>query len=104
AVFAINEVVDHATLDRARPVERIQSGEILDRIRLVTAQHVAHAARFKLEHAGCESLVKYLLISSLIVELQAIEGDALSPGLRDELHSVIENGEGGQAQEVHLQQ
>ena len=49
-MLALDEIVNHAALDRTRTVERIQGGEISDRVRLITAQHVAHAVGFKLEH------------------------------------------------------
>ncbi len=51
AVLAIDEIVDHAALNRAGAIERVQSGEIFDGGRLVAAQHVTHAVRFKLEDA-----------------------------------------------------
>ena len=79
AVLAIDEVVDHAALNRAGTVERVQSGEIFDGIRLVAAQHVAHAVRFKLEHAGGQAVVKDLLVGLLVVERNAFEIDAARP-------------------------
>ena len=68
AVLAVDEVVDHAALDRAGAVERVQSGEIFDGIRLVLAQHIAHAVRFKLEDAGGQSLVEDFLVGLVIFE------------------------------------
>ena len=52
AVLAVDEVIDHAALDWTGPVEGVQSREIFDGTGLIFAQHVAHAIRFKLEHAG----------------------------------------------------
>ena len=52
AVFAIDEVVDHATLDGARSVKSIEGGEIFNARRLIAAKNVAHAVRFKLENGG----------------------------------------------------
>jgi hypothetical protein len=104
AMLAIDEIVNHATLDRAGTVERVQRGKVFDRIRLVAAQDVAHASRFKLEHAGCEPLMEDLFVGLVIVQQDALENDAFAAGLRDQLQRVVENGERGQAQEVHLQQ
>ena len=55
AVLAVDEIVDHAALDRAGPVERVQRAQVLDARGLILAQDVAHAARFKLEHAAGEA-------------------------------------------------
>ena len=54
--LALDEVVDH--IHRSGTVERIQRGQILDRVGLVAAQNVAHAGRFKLKDAGGERGVK----------------------------------------------
>ena len=61
-VFALDEVVDHAALNRPGPIERVQSGQVFNRIRLVAPQHVPHAVRFKLEHAGRQPAVKDFLV------------------------------------------
>ena len=74
-MLAVDEVVDHAALDRAGPVERVQSGEIFDRIGLILAQHVAHAVRFKLEDAGGQSLVEDLFVGLVVFEGNLFERD-----------------------------
>src|SRR3954468_20601348 len=68
AVLARDEVVNHAALNRTGAVERVQGGEIFDRVRLVAAQHVAHAVRFKLEDSGSQCLVENLLVRSCVIE------------------------------------
>ena len=68
-MLALDEVVDHAALDRAGTVERIQGGEVFDGVGLVAAQHVAHAVRFKLEDAGGQPGVEDLLVGFLVVEV-----------------------------------
>ena len=47
AVLAIDEVVDHAALNRAGAIERVQRGEIFDAAGLIAAQNVAHARRIR---------------------------------------------------------
>ena len=42
-MFAINEIVDHATLDRAGAVKRIESGEVFDGVGLITPEYISHA-------------------------------------------------------------
>ena len=58
AVFALDEVVDHAALYGAGTVERVQRGQVFDAAGLVAAQNVAHARRFELEHAAGEAFEK----------------------------------------------
>src|SRR3954468_4974592 len=68
SVLACDEVVNHAALNRTGAVERVQRGEIFNRVRLVAAQHVAHAVRFKLEDSGSQCLVENLLVRSCVIE------------------------------------
>ena len=49
--LALDEVVDHAALDRAGTIDRVQGRQVFHRARLVAPQHVAHALGFKLEDA-----------------------------------------------------
>ena len=80
AVLAVDEVVDHAALNRAGPVERVQRGEVFNGIRLVLAQHIAHAVRFKLEDAGGQSLVENFFVGLVIFERNLFERDRLCRG------------------------
>ena len=43
ALFAVDEIVDHAALDGAGTVQRVESGEIFDARGLVATENVAHA-------------------------------------------------------------
>jgi len=52
SVLALDEVIDHAALDRAGTVQGVEGGEVFDRVGLIAAENVAHAGRFKLEDAG----------------------------------------------------
>ena len=104
AMLAIDEVVDHAALNGAGTVEGVQGGEVFDGVGLVAAQHVAHAAGFKLEDAGGQRAVEHFFVSFMIIEREGCEINLLAAGLRDQFHRVIQNGERRQAQEIHLQQ
>jgi len=50
SVFAVDEIVDHAALNRPWAIQRVQRGQILNSRRLVAPQYVAHAVRFELEN------------------------------------------------------
>ena len=56
AVLAVDEVWNHAALDRSRAVQRIEGAQVLQPLRLVAAANVAHALGFELEHAASEAL------------------------------------------------
>src|SRR5215469_13636510 len=120
-MLAVDEIVDHTSLNRAGPIERVESGKVLDRTRLVFPQHVAHAVRFKLEYARGEPFVEDILVGLLVLEgyVIEIERNRLGPvllaaqnghasvfamHLRDQLQRVGENRERRQAEEVHFQQ
>ncbi len=51
-MLALDKVVNHAALDWPGTVQRIQRGEIFDRVRLITAENISHAGRFKLKYPG----------------------------------------------------
>src|ERR1035441_1593488 len=72
-MLALDKVVNHAALDRPGAVQRIQRGEIFDRVRLVAAQNVSHAGGFKLEHAGGQSPMEDLLVRLLVFERDVVQ-------------------------------
>ncbi len=74
AVLAVDEVVDHAALDRAGTVERVERGEVFQARGLVAAQDVAHAVRFKLEDGGGIAARKKL-VGGRVVERQRVQVD-----------------------------
>jgi hypothetical protein len=59
AVLAVDEVIDHARLQRPGTKQRHQRHDVLEAVRLQAADQVLHAARFELEHrrrlARCSS-------------------------------------------------
>ena len=112
-MLAFDEIINHAALDRAGPVERIQGGQVFNRVWVVAAQHVSHAVRFKLEDAGGESAVEDFFVGFLVFEWYVVKRDECGAGaparvfplsLGDQLERVIENGQRGQSKEVHLEQ
>src|SRR5271157_821218 len=104
APLAVDEVVNHAALNRTRTIQRIQGGEVFNRGRLVATQHVAHAVRFKLEDAGRQSGVEDLFVGDRVVEDEGLQVKPLAAGLHNEAKSVVDNRQRRKPEEVHLQQ
>ena len=101
-MLAIDKIVDHAALNRPRPVQRIQSAQIFNARRLVLAQDIAHAGRFKLEHATSEALGENLIRCG-VVERQAlgVEFDAVI--FFDQSHGLLDDVERSQPEKIHLE-
>ena len=55
-----DEIVDHAAIDRSRPVESIKRRQILDSLRPKLSANLLHARRFKLEDGIRPTLAKQL--------------------------------------------
>ena len=104
APLALDEVVDHAALNRAGAVEGVESGEVFDGGGFVAAEDVAHAAGFELEDAGGEGAVEDLFVGLGVVERDHRHVEVGAGGGFDELQRVVDDGEGRQAEEVHLEQ
>ncbi len=104
APFALDELVDHAALNGTGAVEGVEGGEVFDGVGLVAAEDVAHAAGFKLEDAGGEGAVEDLLVGVGVVERDEGHVDGFAGGLLDELEAVVDDGQGRQAEKVHLEQ
>ena len=75
AVLAVDKVVDHAALNRAGAVKRIQRGEVFDRVRADICAARRACRGFKLEDAGGQSLVKNFLIGLGVFERKRFERD-----------------------------
>ena len=100
AVLAVDEVRD--VVHRARAVEGVHRYDVLELAGLEFAQIAAHAVALELED-GCRVAVAEELVGRLVVEGDFLHVDALAAALLDVLHALLLDGEGGQAQEVHLQ-
>ena len=74
AVLAVDEVVDHAALDRAGAVQRVEGGEIFEARGLVAAQNVTHAVRFKLKNRRRFSAGKKF-VGRLVIQRQRAQID-----------------------------
>ncbi len=103
APLALDEVVDHAAFDGARAVECVEGGEVFDGVGLVAPEDVAHAAGLELEDAGGEGAMEDLFVCRYVVERHCRHVEIGAGGALDELERVVDDGEGRQAEEVHLE-
>src|ERR1035437_883548 len=103
APLALDEIVHHAALNRTGAVQRGERSEVFQAARLVAPQDVAHAARFELEYAAGEALAEDG-VSRLVVERQVFGDEVNAVPLLDKAQRVLDQGESGQAQKVHLEE
>ncbi len=101
APLALDEVIDHG--HGAGTIEGVEGGEVFDAVGLVAAENVAHAAGLELEDAGGEGAVEDLLVDLGVVERDEGHVDRLTAIALDELEAVVDDGEGGEAEKVHLE-
>ena len=104
APLALDEVVDHATLDGTGTVERIEGGQVFYRVRLIASQHIAHAAGLELENAGSQRAMKDFLVGLRIVQWDQRHIERASALALNELQRVVNHGERGEPKKVHLEQ
>src|ERR1051326_2939718 len=103
SVLALDELVDHAGVERAGAVECVERGKVLEARRPRLAQHVDHAARLELEHALRPPFLEEAEDVG-IVERDGVDVDAVA-GLRlGRLDRVVDHGQRAQAEEVHLEE
>ena len=103
AVLAPHVLVDHAGVERAGAVERVERGEVLELRRARLAEQVDHAARLELEHAlGAPFLEEAEDVG--IVEREVVDVDVVSVLRLRRLDGVVDDRQRPQAEEVHLQE
>ena len=87
-MLTIDEVGNHAALNRPGPVQGVQRAKIFDAVRLIAAQDVLHPRRFELENAAGEAGTENLLVGLLVVERQILDDDLLAAMLLDQLQRL----------------
>ena len=105
APLALDEVVDHAALDRAGTIERVQRRQVFNAISACSGAECPHAARFKLEDAGgqrrCETPSRRSSRRrAAIVSRSMVRAAVCSISFS----AVVNDGQRRQPEEVHLQQ
>ncbi len=103
ALLAVDEIIDHAALNGARAVQRIESSEILDAGRLVAAQNITHTVGFKLED-GSRISAGEEFVGFGVVQSQIVDVNFNAAVLLNHAHGVVENRQRGQAKKIHLQE
>ena len=101
-MLAIDEVVDH--VHGAGAVERVEGDQVFDAVRLIAAQDVAHPGGFELEHAAGERLAEDLRVGLLVVDRKFFHRQLDAAMALDQLEGIRDDGERGQAQEIHLEE
>ncbi len=102
SVLALDEVVEHAALNGAGTVKRIQRGQVFHAARLVAAQNVAHARRFELKYAAGERLAEDL-VGFWIVQRQIFQHQLHAVPLLDQFQRIVDQRERGETEKVHLE-
>ena len=104
AVLAVDKVVDHARLQRARAEQRHQRDDVVEAVGLQAPDQVLHAARFELEHrrglAGLQQLERRRIVQR---NASMSSGFAGAPCI-DGAHRPVDDGQRAQAQKVELDQ
>src|SRR5208282_1432429 len=90
-------------LDGAGAVEGVESRQVFQARGLVAAQDVAHAVGFKLEDAA-HFRAREELVGGRVVQGQVREDELYATVLPDEVYSIVEDGEGGKAEEIHFEE
>ena len=101
--LALDEVINHPTLNRPRPIKRIQSRQILNARRLIPPQHIPHPPRLKLKHPTRQSLMKHLLIRLRIIQRNRSHIHNIATILLNQLQAIIDHRKRRQPQKVHLE-
>ena len=98
----LDVVVDHAGVERAGAIERVERGEVLELRRPRLAQQVDHAARLELEHALRPPFLEEPEDLG-IVERQVVDIDRDALDRLRRLDGVVDHRQRAQAEEVHLE-
>ena len=101
AVHAVDVAGDE--LQRAGAVERHHSDDVSQVLRLHLHDVAGHAGAFQLEDA-CGMPAAQELEGLGVVDGDVVQGESLAVALLDQVAGALHDGEGGQAQEVHLEQ
>ncbi len=103
ALLAGDVVVDHAALERSRPVQGVQRDQVVETLRLGLAQQLAHARALELEDAVGLAVAEEL-VGLGIVERDGVDVDHDVLGPLDLVDGVADERQRAQPEEVHLQQ
>ena len=101
ALLAVYEVGN--IIHRPRPVERIHCDQVFEALGLQLLQPLLHAGRLELEdRGGVAASVEF--IGSLVVDGNGFDVDVQAVAFLDQVERLVDDRQGVEAQEVHLQQ
>ena len=106
AVLAVDEIIDHAGLQRAGPEQRDQRHDVLEAIRLQPADEILHAARLELEDGGGAAGLEQR-VGGRVIHGQRAHRERRRlrrPRAVDERRGALDDGERAQSEEVELHQ
>ena len=89
-------------LHRPRPVQSDDCGDILDRLRLQTGDHIGDTCAFQLEHAHRRATAEHF-IGGLVVHIHLFDIERRQAAA-DHLFRVRNHRQVAQAKEIHLEQ
>ena len=101
-VLSVDELVRHAALERARPVERVQGDEVAEDLGLEVPEEILHARALELEDAVRVSRLEEGE-GVLVVEGEGVDVEPTPGVLLDEDEGVVDDGQVAKAEEVHLE-
>ena len=114
AVLALDELVDHAALERARAVQRHGGDDVLEHVGLELLQQLLEPRGFELEHASGLAARDHVVDPGVVhrdpIDVERalqLRGRVEAPGLRqavDLVDRVLDDRQGLQAEEVELDQ
>ncbi len=107
SLLAVDEIVDHARLQRSRAEQRNQSDDITESIRPQSADQVFHAARFELEHGGGRARFNEGIGVGVVgrdgTDFQKLSTLLAAPFV-DSSQRRVDDGQGAQPEKVELDQ
>ena len=100
SLLAGDEVRD--VVHRARPIEGVHSDKVLEALRVELLEVLFHTGGFDLEDGSGVAAAEEL-VGRLVVDGDGFDVDILAIALLDELEAVVDDAEGDEAEEVHLE-
>ena len=98
--FPVDEVRN--IIHRAWPVERVHRYQVLETLGMKPLQVDLHAGRLELEHTvGVATAIK--LVGGLVVYVDSLDVDVHPMTKLDVVQAFVDDGQGVESQEVHLQ-
>jgi len=94
SALALDEVIDHAGIQRPRPIQRQHSNDVFKAVGLQLGEQLFHAVRFHLENGGCIGITQHLIGSRVIKAIELTEREVpIGVKAIDVIHGHLNDGE-----------